>query len=66
VATSTQPCEGQGQAPSAKPWEPGSTAGHTIKSQLVFATLPGNGSAPMSDRVALYRYCAGSALPPAV
>jgi hypothetical protein len=47
VATSTQPCEGQGQVPSATPGGPGSAAGHTIKSQFAFATLPGNGSAPM-------------------
>ena len=66
MATSTHPCEGQGQAPSAKPWEPGSTAGHTIKSQFISATRPGNGSASRSDRAALYRYRAGRFLAPAV
>ena len=77
MATSTQPAEGQGQVPSAKQWESrlnlGLTAGlvgpmlipgHTIKSQFVFPTLPGNGSAPMRDRAALYQYCRAGACPP--
>lgn len=66
MATSTPPCEGQGQVPPAKPWPPRLSRVYTIKSQFIFPTRPGNGSAPMSDRAALYQYCAGRLSPPAV
>ena len=76
MATSTQPAEGQGQVPSAKPREPRPNLGlagvlvgpmlipgHTIRSQFVFPAQPGNGPAPMSDRAALDQYCRGGARP---
>ena len=76
MATSTQPGEGQEQVPSVKPWEPrlnlGLTGvlvgpmlipGHTITSQFVFPTQPGNGPAPMSDPAPLDQYCPGGCSP---